>query len=122
MRFTSGTERTGLALSALLGCAAMVLLFMPMSGMPSLRVSGIDKLVHFLMFFAIALPGLSVAPRIWIWFVPLLIGYGGMIELVQPSFGRGREWADFAANSLGVITAIPVGRGIFSRWLQARQL
>jgi hypothetical protein len=45
-----------------------------------------------------------------------------MIELAQPSFGRGREWADFAANSLCVITAIPVGRGIFSRWLQARQL
>jgi VanZ family protein len=95
---------------------------MPMSGVPVPRFGGIDKLAHFLMFFAIALPSLSVAPRIWVWFVPLVIGYGGLSEIVQPSFGRGREWADFLANSFGVLAAIPVGRVLFRRLLKRRHL
>ncbi len=118
MRATARLEKIGFALSLLLACAVSLMLFMPLSGVPAPRLIGLDKLAHFLMFFLIALPGLSAAPRIWPWFVPLLICYGGVTELVQPNFGRGREWGDFFANALGVLAAIPVGREIFRRWLK----
>jgi hypothetical protein len=118
MRATARLEKIGLALSLLLACAVSLMLFMPLSGMPAPRLSGLDKLVHVLMFFLIALPGLSAAPRIWPWFVPLVICYGGVTEMVQPNFGRGREWGDFFANALGVFAAHPAGREIFRRWLK----
>lgn len=85
-------------------------LLAPVPDTPANGFPGLDKLVHFTMFFLIALPALSVAPRAWGWTVALVVVYGGMIEIVQPLFGRGRELGDFIANSFGAVCAIPAAR------------
>ncbi|HCO68115.1 MAG TPA: hypothetical protein DIT04_10235 [Dysgonomonas sp.] len=80
----------------------------------------LDKVVHFLMFF-----GLSGATainyihlkrgRVEMW--KLLLGafllpilYGGFIEIIQHYFFplRSGDWADFLADLLGSLTALPV--------------
>lgn len=112
-------QKTGFALSATLACLFLLALLAPVPDTAPKGVPGLDKIVHFTFFFLIALPGLSVAPRSWVWMVPLVITYGGMIEIIQPFFGRGAELGDFIANSLGVICAVPIGRWVFVSWLES---
>lgn len=96
-------------------------LLAPVPDTPAGRIPGIDKVVHFTMFFLIALPALCVAPRAWGWIVALVVIYGGMIEIIQPIFGRGRELADLIANSLGALSAVPVGRFMARRVSPSRK-
>lgn len=116
-------RRRGIILSGIIGVVITTLLLIPISG-PDLSSSafGPDKAVHFLFFFALVLPILTFYPRSWVWVVPVAIAYGGMIEVIQPYFGRGMELGDFVANSLGVLAAIPVSRWAHKRWLKPRQL
>ncbi len=90
-----------------------VALLAPVPPGPPPLVAGLDKIVHASLFFAIALPILSVRPHAWVWLLPALAAFGGAIELIQPYFGRGREFWDFIANIVGVVLAIPAGRAIF---------
>ncbi|MCC5962797.1 MAG: VanZ family protein [Rhodobacteraceae bacterium] len=106
--------------SAVLAIIVLVLLLMPSPEAPSSAPSFIDKVAHFLLFFALVLPILSVRPRWWIWVVPLAIGYGALLEVIQPYFGRGFDWFDMLANAVGAIAAVPVAHQINSRWLQRR--
>lgn len=70
---------------------------------------GGDKLHHLLGFAALALPAALFSPRdLWI-IAPLLVLFGGAIELVQPYFGRSRELLDAAMNAFGVATGGAVG-------------
>lgn len=87
----------------------------PVDDMP--LIPGLDKLIHAIMFGgltgAVAFdysrshgcirPPKSVMARIAV--VSILAG--GCIELLQGAMalGRGAEWADFAADSLGVLVA-----------------
>ena len=71
---------------------------------------GTDKLVHLIAFAALAFP-LARTGRIGL--VPVLIGasaFGGLIELVQPTFGRSadmQDWiADIAGVGLGIVLAL----------------
>lgn len=116
-------RRRGIILSGIIGVVITILLLIPISG-PDLSSSllGADKAVHFLFFFALVMPSLTFYPRSWAWVVPVAIVYGGMIELIQPYFGRGMELGDFIANSLGVLAAIPASRWAHRRWLKPRQL
>ncbi|MCC5955242.1 MAG: VanZ family protein [Natronohydrobacter sp.] len=81
-----------------------------------------DKLVHFVVFFLIALPAVAVRPDAWLWIVLCASALGGAIELIQPIVGRGRELADFVADVLGALAAVPVGRALSRRILKSRQL
>ncbi|MBR1732624.1 MAG: hypothetical protein IJ729_02635 [Alloprevotella sp.] len=91
-------------------------------------VSNIDKAVHFLMYF---LTGCVIwweyarrhsradARRLLLLAVAAPILMSGGIELGQEFLTsyRGGEWADFAANALGVLTAACAGRAyIFPRF------
>ncbi|MBR1712631.1 MAG: VanZ family protein [Alloprevotella sp.] len=91
-------------------------------------VSNIDKVAHFLMYF---LTGCVIwweyarrhsradVLRLLLLAVAAPILMSGGIELGQEFLTgyRGGEWADFAANALGVITAACVGRAyIFPRF------
>ena len=71
---------------------------------------GIDKVVHLIAFAALAFP-LARTGRIGL--APVFIGasvYGGIIELIQPSFGRSadmQDWiADIAGVGLGIVLAL----------------
>ena len=70
---------------------------------------GSDKLVHFIAFAALAFP-LARTGRFGL--MPVFIGasaYGGIIELIQPSFNRSADINDWVADIVGVILGIGLG-------------
>ena len=70
---------------------------------------GGDKVVHFLAFAILAFPiACTGRLRMSILFFACSI-YGGVIELLQPSFGRGAEVLEWIADMLGVAFGIFVG-------------
>ena len=63
---------------------------------------GSDKLVHLIAFAALAFP-LARTGRIGL--IPIFVGasiFGGIIELIQPSFGRSTDMQDWIADIFGV--------------------
>ena len=71
---------------------------------------GTDKFVHLMAFAALAFP-LARTGRIGL--IPVFVGasaFGGLIELIQPSFGRSadmQDWiADIAGVGLGIVLAL----------------
>ena len=76
---------------------------------PSPAQEGSDKLVHLIAFTALAFP-LARTGRIGL--LPVFIGtsaFGGVIELVQPSFNRNADVNDWVADVVGVILGISCG-------------
>ena len=79
---------------------------------------GSDKLVHFVAFAALAFP-LARTGRFGL--MPVFIGasaYGGIIELIQPSFNRSADVNDWVADIVGVV--LGVGCGLLYRRLRMR--
>ena len=71
---------------------------------------GSDKVVHLIAFSALVFP-LARTGRIGL--IPVLVGasaFGGLIEILQPSFGRSadmQDWiADVAGVGLGIVLAL----------------
>ncbi len=64
--------------------------------------AGIDKLFHALAFAILVRPLSLHSPRALVWLIPAAAIFGGAIELIQPSVGRGREFMDFVADLAGV--------------------
>jgi len=70
---------------------------------------GSDKLVHFIAFAALAFP-LARTGRLGL--IPVFIGasaFGGIIELIQPTFNRSADLSDWIADTLGVLIGIGLG-------------
>ena len=72
--------------------------------------NGTDKLVHLIAFAALAFP-LARTGRFGL--VPVFVSasaFGGLIELIQPTFGRSadmQDWiADIAGVGLGIVLAL----------------
>ena len=85
---------------------------------PSPAPEGSDKLVHFVAFAVLAFP-LARTGRIGL--LPVFIGasaFGGIIELIQPSFNRSADLNDWVADVVGVILGI--GCGLLYRRLRRR--
>jgi len=79
---------------------------------------GSDKLVHFLAFAALAFP-LARTGRFGL--LPVFIGassFGGIIELIQPSFNRSADVNDWIADVVGV--ALGISLGLLYRRLRRR--
>ena len=77
---------------------------------PPTAPDGRDKLVHLIAFVALSFP-LARTGRIGL--LPVFVGasaFGGLIELIQPSFGRSadmQDWiADIAGAGLGIVLAL----------------
>lgn len=70
---------------------------------------GTDKLYHVLAFASLAFPLPLVRPRLTLWVVLGVVAYGGLIEAVQPLFGRHAEWADVVADSVGAVIGAGAG-------------
>lgn len=115
-------DRLGLGLTGLALLVLTVLLLIPGNGGPG-PVPHLDKLYHFIGFFGLVLPYALVRPHHAFAAVVVATVFGGAIELIQPSFGRGAEWGDALANMLGAIAAALAGRAMhprLARWLVAR--
>ena len=70
---------------------------------------GSDKLVHFIAFAALAFP-LARTGRFGL--LPVFVSasaFGGIIELIQPSFNRSADVNDWVADVVGVILGIGLG-------------
>lgn len=70
---------------------------------------GSDKLVHLAAFAALAFP-LARTSRVSL--LLIFIGasaYGGLIELIQPTFNRSADLNDWIADILGVMLGIALG-------------
>lgn len=106
---TAGRRRLALGLTAALSAAVFILALMPLA--PSSPVPGSDKLHHLVAFGAMILPCALFHRRALPWILPVVIAQAGLIELVQPGFGRHREWADFVADLAGI------GLGLGLGWL-----
>ena len=110
-------------------CCVILIFYLCLFTPPKTRldeISNIDKLYHFIMYFGTmsvfwweywqACKGSSfrISPRLLLLLsmaAPILLS--GAIELIQAYCTQGRrsgEWADFLANSLGVLLAYPFGR------------
>lgn len=67
---------------------------------------GSDKVVHLIAFTALAFP-LARTGRFGL--IPVFVGastFGGLIELIQPSFGRSADMQDWIADIAGVALGI----------------
>ena len=78
-----------------------ILALIPSSGM---GVKHLDKVQHALAFFSLAaLLDIASLRRYWQWKVPLLLGYGAMIEVLQAFLPwRSFSVADWFADALGL--------------------
>ena len=79
---------------------------------------GSDKLVHFIAFAALAFP-LARTGRFGL--LPVFVSasaFGGIIELIQPSFNRSADVNDWVADTVGVILGI--GCGLLYRRMRRR--
>ncbi|CAM4006660.1 VanZ family protein [Kerstersia gyiorum] len=104
-----------LALAATLALL-VIISFLTLASPGSLpRVAGGDKLHHALAFAALVFPVVVARPA---WALRAFIGavaYGGLIELVQPSFGRAGEWADLIADTIGAAAGVVLAW--LTRWV-----
>ena len=76
---------------------------------PQPAPEGIDKVVHLVAFAALAFP-LARTGRVGR--LPVFIGastFGGVIELIQPSFNRSADMNDWIADIVGVAIGIACG-------------
>jgi len=88
----------GITLTITLGLLIAFLTLAPVSGK---NVPGSDKLHHLLAFMALAFPLPFARPSL---VLPVILGvsaYGGLIEIIQPFFGRNADWGDFVADFIG---------------------
>ena len=79
---------------------------------------GSDKLVHLVAFAALAFP-LARTGRVGL--LPVFIGasaFGGVIELIQPSFNRSADVNDWIADVVGA--ALGIGCGLLYRRIRRR--
>ena len=94
-----------------------VAMLWPMEAPPP-APEGSDKLMHFVAFAALAFP-LARTGRFGL--LPVFIGasaFGGIIELIQPSFNRSADVNDWIADIIGVVLGI--GCGLLYRRLRRR--
>ncbi len=68
-----------------------------------------DKQLHALAWGLLILPMALVAPRRALRLAPACVAFGALIEVIQPHFGRGAEWADLGADALGVACGLLLG-------------
>jgi hypothetical protein len=73
---------------------------------PPQALNGSDKLVHLVAFATLSFP-LARTGRFGL--LPVFLGasaFGGIIELIQPSFNRSADMNDWMADIMGVVLGI----------------
>ena len=114
-----------------LSCVITLLIFhlsitSSVSGYNGPRFEGMDKVIHFILYFLLALaicrdfyrqftPFASWKMYIWAIILPVL--YGGIIEILQENFfpPRTAEWGDWFADIAGVLCGYFLSRKIYPK-------
>lgn len=96
---------------------AAIIAVLTLAPMPAGGPAGADKAYHVLAFACLAFPLPLVRPRWTVWVILGVIAYGGVIEVIQPFFGRQAEWADLVADGVGAILGAIVARQL-GLWLR----
>ena len=102
-------------LTAIVAITLTVAMLWPLEAPPP-APEGSDKLVHFIAFAALAFP-LARTGRLGL--VVLFISasaFGGLIELIQPTFNRSADMGDWVADTVGVV--IGIGAALLYRRLR----
>lgn len=102
-------------LTAIVAITLTVAMLWPLDAPPP-APEGSDKLVHFIAFAALAFP-LARTGRLGLFAV--FIGasaFGGLIELIQPTFNRSADVGDWVADTVGVV--IGIGAALLYRRLR----
>jgi len=96
--------------------AVTVMSLLPTSYLPPPVFSVWDKAQHALGFLVLIVLGLIAYPqRVW-YLPPMLLVYGGAIELAQAATGwRYGEWLDLLADGVGILAGSGVGYMLRSR-------
>ena len=92
---------------------ALVVGYLTLTPQPTLNIAGSDKLHHLIGFAALSLPAAILYRHALYWLSPLIMAFGGGIELIQPFVNRNGELADFLADVVG--TFLGVGLGLIIR-------
>lgn len=95
-------------LTLLLAVLIGLLSLWPLERLP--LVPGGDKSHHLIAYAALAFPLGLARPRHWPLLALLLLGWGGLIELLQPWANRYGEWLDLAANGTGLVVGLLLAR------------
>jgi hypothetical protein len=109
----------GLGVVSGLGMALAAWLFIAPDVGPPPAIPFQDKIFHAVAFACLTGPGVLVLPRRYLWFwVAHMAALGGGIELVQARAGEGRsgDVIDFAADVVGIVVALAIGRWLRSRF------
>ena len=102
-------------LTAIVAITLTVAMLWPLEAPPP-APEGSDKLVHFIAFAALAFP-LARTGRLGL--VAVFVGasaFGGLIELIQPTFNRSADLGDWVADTVGVV--IGIGAALLYRCLR----
>lgn len=103
---------------------AVVILVLTLTPPNAAITGGInDKVLHFMAFATLVLPCAVFLKRRLGWTVIAAAMLGGIIELLQPSFGRDASWGDFLADICGVAVGVALGlalRFLIKRFLSVR--
>jgi VanZ family protein len=102
-------QTAALALTAVIALAIAGLTLTPSISPPPMGLALTDKAYHAIAFAALVLPAAAVFRGRLLWIATVAFLYGAMIEVVQPFVGRGAEWADLAANTVGILLGILLG-------------
>ena len=71
--------------------------------------AGTDKIIHIVAFAALVFP-LALTKRIGLFTLFIFASlFGGVIEIIQPSFGRDIDFYDWVSDNLGILCGFGLG-------------
>ena len=107
-------KTAALVVTAVIALAIAGLTLTPSISPPPMGLALTDKAYHAIAFAALVLPAAAVFRERLLWVAIVAFLYGAMIEVIQPFVGRGAEWADLAANAVGILLGLLFGRILYA--------
>ncbi|WP_068110561.1 VanZ family protein [Tropicimonas marinistellae] len=112
MRYAANPEQENqwivVVATVLLGILIAIATLAPITILPEFP-AGMDKSGHVAAFAALTFPAALLRPRLLMWFFPVCVLFGGLIEIIQPHFGRQVEFHDFLADAIGATFGVGFG-------------